>query len=314
LWNTDSETPAAHKTVTATRSPLTALLGREFARRNLLPNPDIGRDIQRNAEIVGRSEWASLNSLGPLATPANRATNLLGLGYVLTEFLAAPAVTPIPPAISSLGGLVNLMVVVCDQLLDGGFEADRVLPRAELAAGGGGSSPVMLLLGEYFRRLAAISLNKPLLSTIETAVRRMFEAERQTVIQQPGLSYGYWLRKSSLPFVVMALPSWHGSQSMSRSRCDRHLNWLYRVGRFFGALDDAVDFEEDERLGHPNRWQGNSWPGPVIAKRIADWGDCVVGEWDSLVPKESRTAVLRETFLYIVWGWLRTAPDHPDVS
>jgi hypothetical protein len=286
----------------------------EFAKHNLLPDSEIRRCIQREAEIFGKSEWAALGRLGPLGTQANRGINLLGLGYVLTEFLAAPVITPATPAILSLGALVNLMVVVCDRLLDGGVEIEQVLPQVELNAGGGDSSPVMLLLREYFRGLAAIPLNKPLLSTIVTAITRMFEAESRTLIQQPGLSYLYWLRKSALPFVVMGLPAWAGSQSVDRSRCIRHLNWLYRVGRFFGALDDAVDFEEDEGTGQPNRWQGNTWPGPVIAKRIADWGECVIRGWDSLVPKEGRTAVLRETFLYIVSGWLGTAADHLDVS
>jgi len=260
--------------------------------------------------LLGDTEWNGLAGLDVTGISAPKARRLLGAGFALAEFLIAPvpARTVIHNSVCSLAALANLMVVVCDGLLDGGASVGDVLPSAELAAGGGCSSPVMVLLREYFLRLEDIRPSEELLRRIRKLVARMFDAEIRTVRREGSLPYCFWLRKSSLPFVLMGLPAWAGCPDASPGRYIRHLLWLYRVGRFFGAIDDAVDFLEDCSAGQPNRWQ--EWekvPRASAAACVAGWGTQILEEWDSLVPRTAETTVLRETFLHNIWGWLGPA-------
>lgn len=260
-------------------------------------------------ELLGKAEWSTLAHLDLHQIDHARAVRLLGTGFAFTEFLIAPVAEPSAGRISvcSLGALMNLMVVVCDDLLDRGERVERVLPAAQLAADGGEASPVMVLLREYFRRLLDTCRERLFFQTIRKSIAGMFEAEIQTVSFGSDLPYHFWLRKCSLPFVLMGLPGWCENRREPPERYFRHLHWLYQVGRFFGALDDAIDMEEDSRMRHANYWNGdNEKLQSSLSNKIADWGGAVLGGWEILLPRPSQNPELRELFLHFVWGWLET--------
>jgi hypothetical protein len=234
--------------------------------------------------LLGQDEWQRLKpALEPFDIDPALAVRWLGCGYALTQFIMAPAMPSGDrrEAVFSLGALVNLMVVVCDRLLDSGRSIEEVLPRAELLTGGGPGSPVMVMLREYLRQHG----DMPGLRRI---VGRMFEAEIATVRMGDNLPRREWRRKCCLPFVLMGLPS----------NC--HPGWLYRLGRFFGALDDAVDLEEDRKTRQPNYWNN----APVAPAVLGTWGEQVLSRWDKTVPAIADTVIYRESFLNLVWAWL----------
>lgn len=290
-------------------SPLAVSLATSLAERGLLAPPQNRSGLRQRIELLGKAEWSTLAHLDLHQIDPAKAVRLLGKGYAFTEFLIAPVAEP--PAtrtsVCSLGALMNLMVVVCDRLLDAGEGVQSVLPAAQLAASGSEASPVMVLLREYFRRLPDTCREKLFLQTIRKSVTSMFEAEIQTVSFGSHLPYRFWLRKCSLPFVLMGLPACCENRRERPERYFRHLRWLYRVGRFFGALDDAMDREDDARTGHPNYWNAYDCKlRPSVASKIADYGGAVLGGWESLLPSANQNVDLRETFLYFVRGWLET--------
>lgn len=241
--------------------------------------------------------------------------NLLGAGYAFTEFLVAP----VPLAAGersqfcSLGALINLMVVTCDRLLDGGCSTEEVLPPDELARGGGEGSPVMLLLQEYFQRLSELEVRGNCLASIRLIVARMFQAEAATVEPNVPLLYRLWLRKSSLPFVLMGIAPWSRSRILPPDDYCCHIEWLYRIGRFFGAVDDAVDYLTDAACGHPNYWgTHDEEEHPTLARRVAGWGEQILNEWDRLAPRIVERTAPRNTFLYNIRCWL--TPTNSDAE
>ncbi len=290
-------------------SPFAVSLSISLAERGLLPSLHDRSGLRKRIEVLGKAEWSTLAHLDLPGIDPAMAVRLLGMGCAFTEFLIAPIAEPSPRHISlcSLGALMNLMVVVCDGLVDGGEVVESVLPAAQLAADGGEASPVMVLLREYFRRLPDTCREKLFLQTIRKSVTRMFDAEIQTVSFGSDLPDRFWLRKCSLPFVLMALPAWAEKRCAYLERYFRHLSWLYRLGRFFGSLDDAMDSEDDARMGHPNYWNGyNEKLRPSVSSKIADWGAAVLGGWETLLPSANQNLELREIFLHFVWGWLET--------
>ena len=290
------------------------MVSEALVERGLITEPSSTSYINR-ATSLGEAEWGWLAQIGPIDLSPAKATRLLGAGFVLTEFLIAPVSTckVQRDRLCSLGALANLMVVACDRLLDDGVSVDKVLPPAELDAGGGESSAVMRLLREYMRRFETIRPEQPLRETVGKIVARMFEAETRTVRLRNRLAYRFWLRKCSLPFVLMGAPAWTGLRVETPKGYLHHLGWLYRLGRFFGALDDAVDFAGDASSGQPNLWQSwNEEQHPVLARRVADWAGLILRDWDSLVTRTIETAVLREVFLQNVWSWLEPARSHSD--
>ncbi len=291
------------------------LVTEALADRGLLTEPHSASHIKERATALGGAEWGQLAQIGSVGISSAKATCLLGAGSILTEFLIAPvAICRVErDQLCSLGALANLMVVACDRLLDDGASLDEILPPDALRAGGGESSPVMRLLGEYMRRFETIRPEAPLRGTVGKIVVRMFEAEIHTVRLRNRLPYRFWLRKCSLPFVLMGVPAWTGLRVESPKRYLHHLGWLYRLGRFFGALDDAVDFTEDASSGQPNLWQRRSdEQHRALARRVADWAGEILRDWDSLVTRTIETAVLREVFLQNVWSWLEPARSHRD--
>ncbi len=282
-----------------------ALLLKALVQSGVQPDPGIKPYIQHRIELIGDTEWRKLPHLNLASVDPAKAKRWLGWGFSITEFLAAPA-SPRNSRLAvlcSLGALVNLLIVVCDSLLDAGETISQVLPAAELAASGGQSSPVTILLGEYFRLLAVIQPNDRLLRSIHKIVSRMFESEIQTISGGSALLFSFWLRKSALPFVLMGLPAGERSARDFNHANRKYLAWLYRVGRFFGALDDSLDLEEDARAGQPNyllRYPENLRPDAVA--RIAAWGTQVLMEWDALISANKSSSLPREVFLHTIWG------------
>lgn len=285
------------------------LLAEAVKELGLEEDRELRAQVRRRIECAAHAEWQEFGPLAPEGVTAGRAKHLLGAGFSLTAFLVAPVYGDAVEhaELCHLGGIVNLMVVVCDSLLDGGARGEDVLPARELKTGGGEGSAVMILLREFMRGVMARGVDARLLKTVEKALQRMFEAESGTVGACGAIDYRYWLRKSALPFVVMAIPAWGGRRLTDHELYRQHVRWLYRVGRFLGAVDDAVDFLDDCRTGHPNCWRAWDRNPAAAAHRVAMWGKQILEWWDSLVPRTTRSAVLRETFLHNVWEWLEPA-------
>ncbi len=238
-------------------------------------------------------------SLSPELTPPSEAV-LLGWGFAITEFLTAPTlIAGLNRAqICSLGGLVNLIVVASDRLLDSGHGIEP--PTNSTAESG---SPLQQLQSRYFSSLAALNLEEPLSRMTARAIPLMYEAEIATTRQEGCLPHKLWLRKCCLPFVVMALPACGKSSLEGRELSFRYLNWLYRVGRFLGAVDDATDYSDDVEATRPNYFNESKRTRPAAMQRIAGWGFEVLREWDRFVPRTCESEISRETFLHTVWGW-----------
>jgi hypothetical protein len=305
LWidTTEDDEPAGNRQQPAKSRYFEELLNC-LSRRGVVADSHLTSYLQQRIELIGKAE---LRKLAPLGLPERdfaKMVRRLGWGFAITEFIAAPAFSANSNRgqICSLGALVNVMVVTCDRLLDAGMNIESVLPSQELASGGG-SSCVMLLLREYFEQLATLCPDEKLLRTIRRTIALMFEAEIQTVRMRGKLPYLFWLRKCSLPFVLMGLSAWAGRASGSRNKFVRYVLWVYRLGKFFGILDDAIDYHEDLRTGQPNYLRDyNESQRSLVISRAASRGAAVLEGWDNLMAG-AQSSIPRETFLHTVWGW-----------
>jgi hypothetical protein len=101
----------------------------------------------------------------------------------------------------------------------------------------------------------------------------------------------------------MGLSAWAGSAPVPRDKFLRYLSWLYRVGRFFGVLDDAIDYDEDLLTGQPNYLRNyDESRRPVVIARSVRWGVAVLESWGNLMAG-AEPSIPRETFLHTIWGW-----------
>lgn len=290
------------------RLPLTS----ELSARRLVPDPQLQPRILSRIEHFGRLEAAHLSVESVPAMSAAKVRWALGSGFTMTEFLIAPVLgAASPPEICSLGALVNLMVVLCDRLLDAGTPLDEVLPLS------GGSSPVFNLLDTFRTEFAALQPTESFHALSEKLIARMIGSERQTAIAPDRLPYRHWLRKSALPFVLMALPAWTCRKCAASGRpsipFSAHLQWLCRLGRFFGVVDDAADYERDLVSGQPNYFRPKSPDGAVDScHRAAARCAAILGDWHRLAGDSPKAVIFKETFLNLTWSWLQPASTiHP---
>ncbi|MDQ2840986.1 MAG: hypothetical protein M3Y72_08110, partial [Acidobacteriota bacterium] len=140
-----------------------------LASNGLKPDLQLQPYLSRRIRQFGKTESQKLVLLDAFRIDPSVSARLLGSGFALTEFLIAPAAHSQPPGdlsrMLSLGALVNLMVVVCDRLIDAGEKPGDIMPPGEVAAGGGAASPVMILLKQYYELLSAINPDPELLKT-----------------------------------------------------------------------------------------------------------------------------------------------------
>jgi hypothetical protein len=279
----------------------------ELSAKGLVPDFRLQPRIVDRVRHFGRLEASRLSIKSLAGVSATKVHWALGSGFAMTEFLVSPILGAIsPPAICSLGALVNLMVVVCDRLLDAGAAVDEVLPESEH------SSPVFDLLDVYRRKLADREPTVTVHRCSEKLIARMIESERQTVLARERLSYRDWLGKSALPFVLMGLPAWICRECTARARngltFSAHLLWLCRVGRFFGVLDDSLDYEHDLASGQPNCFRSKSpEAGNELCSRAAAWCANILSDWHRFAGNSRKAVIFRETFLNLTWCWLQPA-------
>ena len=239
------------------------------------------------------------------------AFRLLGFGHVMTEFAVAHLRIRETQMLGplSLGALANLIVSAYDGLIDSGHDPERVLPRSRLNGAGKrasrGDPLITALVDLYFERLACLPHpHPPVRKTLQNAILRMYDAERATA-GAAEFSPEVWRRKSALPFVIMGLPIWMTTPSFDVRACRAHLAWLYRLGQFFGWIDDAADLDADRAANRPNYF--NSRPKRFPAVRVARHARRILDTWDAGAPRDRDTGTLRQTFLAIVWSWLGVA-------
>ena len=285
-------------------------ISRELSRARLRPDREYLDYVRARLYHLGELEYERLlERTGPeLEHEAKVAVRLLGFGHVITEFAVACLGFPgkPDPAVLSLGALSNLIVTTFDGLLDSGQDPERALPRSRLAGTGKKSTtgdPLMSrLVNLYFAGLASLPHPGAFVhKTLRAAILRMYDAERAT---SGPLAYTetVWRRKSALPFVIMGLPVWMTAPSVQQSVYRAHVKWLYRLGRFFGWIDDAADLDDDRAAGRPNYFSAGLKRG--AARRIAREGALILEVWNAGAPQGQYGRTLRETFLAVTWSWL----------
>ena len=166
----------------ASHSGYSAGLINRLAAVGLCPDERLRSRVYARIEHFGSIELARYSPDHIRNLPADKARWVLGCGFAVTEFLIAPVLGPASPsAICSLGALVNLMVVICDRLLDCGTSPDTVFTDPE--------SPVLGLLHRYQAALRTLDPDARVQAISEKLIARMITAERQTVAAGHQLEY-----------------------------------------------------------------------------------------------------------------------------
>ncbi len=272
------------------------ILIRELENSGVVPCASASVNLRFHVEQAGESGVRELRHLNCPSLESPASARRFGWGFVFTGFLIAPS-GAIDTYLCSLGALSNLMIVTCDDLIDSGVPVHSVLPEHQRESGGDASA-VMLLLQHYLQAASELLLTPNLCRTMKKVIANMFDAEARTVTSPGALPYLFWLRKCSLPLVLMALPAFHAG------RAQHYLSWIYRVGRFLGVVDDALDLQNDSLHNQPNCLLPLSEPDRLsLIGRTAAWGVSCMREWDALVPSNSHTILAREAFLQTIWGW-----------
>jgi hypothetical protein len=265
----------------------------ELAAAGLAPDPARYDYLAARLLLYGERVLRQLPSDvgGALQQRQSAAVRMLGFGYVMTEFAAAPVAVPSDARVPALGALANLIVSLYDAELDAGAAPGSIISGGSLLAS---------LVELYYSRLDALARGGgPLEALLRRAINRMYHAERST---GGANSLAIWRRKSALPFVVMGLPAWFAHPAAHARSCHAHLAWLYRLGRFFGWIDDAADLEDDCAAGRLNYFRGAAPAG--TATRIAREGTRILAEWQAGITPGRYAGVLSESFLQAAWAWL----------
>ena len=236
----------------------------------------------------------------------------LGTGAALTEFAIArvPLTDEERVTVTALGGLAILMVSAFDAALDGGAQVPNLFPRDGKSPRRGTrpNSWIRNLVDLYFKRLAALPQTRPqLVRMVEKAIRRMYEAELQSVSHH-AVGRRVWWRKNVLPFTVLGIPAWMAASSFATADFHRHVVWLCRLGEFFGWVDDCVDYAEDLATAQANRIdiRLQSMPQSRLVRNIASQASRILSQWDALNP----TSLARGYFAVILWSWIEHKPEH----
>jgi hypothetical protein len=234
----------------------------------------------------------------------------LGFGHVLTGFTIAPLSLPEDEQqkVINLGTLCNFIVATYDHLLDQGIAQNRLLARWKIQLmfatakqpwtaalrlmGPPESSMFIGLVSSYIHGLYSLAYtekHKSILTYIPKSIIRVYDAEIET-LRVSSLKSCTLQRKAALPFVIMGLPAWLGRTEVCPELFWWHMRWLYRLGEFFGWIDDLVDLAEDKKAHRPN-WFIHTYPGfeargrtdAELVRIILERGKWIIDEWNHRV-------------------------------
>ena len=299
---------------------LRAMLWEHLDAEDLIPGPDtyaasraeIGRggEAQRRelSRSIGEGAWRlGLAQLGR-PNPEDDCARILGFGRALTGYAVAPVNLSSADVntVTELGALANLIVATFDGIVDAGRTPSELLSRVTLDAAFAARqttptadppqtdpSLISRLVATYAQDLevCAASESDPVLQLITRAIEAMYDAELAIVKPKSrSVSRHLLRRKAALPFVVMGLPAWLLSSERDEGLFRWHIHWLYRLGRFFGWIDDVVDLESDLETGAPSQLvlalenePHRSDLSREIARAIALQGRRLMHEWRTRV-------------------------------
>jgi hypothetical protein len=232
----------------------------------------------------------------------------LGVGAGLTEFAVSGVSLTSEglAALTTLGGLVILIVSAFDSALDQGIQLPALFPlnrRTEYADSG--QQEALFIRGAvqlYYKRLASLPQTRPQIrQMVEKAIERMYAAELESVADRE-ISRRAWWRKNTLPIAILGIPAWMIADECTGDGFRRHLAWLCRLGEFFGWLDDCVDYDEDLVNAHANRinLRLRSMSPSRLVQNIAWQAERVLSHWDAV----NHAASARDYFAVVIWGWI----------
>jgi len=278
-------------------------------RRGLCVKPTQVAHVARRASLVGSRLRNQLTAEIIKDLPVHGTPRLLGLGYALTEFATAPAGLSGANGepVFALGGLANLIVNAFDTQVDGGAPTGSVLAPSALEGLNPCRNVIDRLVHKYYEEMAAITRESPeVRRVLETAIRRMYDAEILAARHGGKVSGRDWRRKSALPFVVMGFAGWAMAPADAEDRRMAHLRWLYRLGELVGLIDDSADLQSDWAAGRANRMAVLVADRGCerAAERIASLAGDVLSDWDRLVYGSPANFVARQTFGAVIWSWL----------
>ncbi|HYO48512.1 MAG TPA: hypothetical protein VEW94_01575, partial [Chloroflexia bacterium] len=293
------------------------------ASKLVLTNPRRYEEGRAEISRRGAIEWGQVRSIMGEATgrgalsqlgrpyPEDDCIRILGFGHALTEFALKPLCLPYAEQqpVLRLGAMANLIVATYDQLVDLSGGPRKLLPQGtlDMAAHDRGrrlvrgmalvspapSRMMLRLVAGYFEGIERLACTRnhahvpQVRNCLGRAIKMMYEAEELVCAQGEAICSEQILRrKGALPFLVMGLPAWLVVPSLHLEHYLWHLHWLYRLGEFFGWIDDTVDLEADRASGQPNRLarlRTAPWPGTGrdadIARMIARKGQRILAEW-----------------------------------
>lgn len=226
-------------------------------------------------EEIGESGWKILIRKLNTKYPKDDIIRILGFGNALTRYVIEPFRNDEETnnKVNKLGARSNLIVSLFDQMIDSGTKPKQVLSTKSLDKllnrntqknsdfyryFGFQSKWIMTtLIKSYLRGLGDLSqpsAQTNISKTILSSIQRMHESEIKTLTKN-DLSTADLKRKAALPFVIMGLPIWLKDSQINNKAYFSHMRWLYRLGLFFGSIDDIIDLEEDISNNHPNQFK-----------------------------------------------------------
>jgi hypothetical protein len=233
---------------------------------------------------------------------------VLGTGRLLTEYALAPLgiIDRAREPVARLGALSNLIVALYDHCFDNSPDGHRVIVRSMLRVGqlprarrfirrfiGRADHRLMVgLVHLYYGELERLGQHdvagRSVVRITRRAIVKMYEAEALTAPRRNPVTESVLRRKAALPFVVMGLPGWVAATA-SPDLFRAHLMWLYRLGVYFGRVDDVVDIESDRRTGACNGFdlwveRRRAEHSPLAAAdEIASQAEHLMRRWNQMV-------------------------------
>lgn len=289
-------------------SPVARLLAAELAAAGLAPDSLTAKLVGARIVDRGEEEYRKLpESITAIGGWRRISMHHLGVGASLTDFLVSGVgMNPERRAeVASLGGIAHLIYALFDHLLDvegcvpNLFSTSPATPPAQAVE----SKHLLVnqLVETYFKRLGPAATGMERVRVLlEKAIRRLHRAELQSA-RSPASFRQVWWRKNALPLAVMGMPAWLREASRRYIGFTEHVQWLVRVGEFFGWLDDFSDYQRDLASGHLNRLTlEHTVSVEALARRVGSKARRILFLWDS----RNCDSPARDTFRVLVWTWL----------